>query len=79
MDRPCLAASTRSRACVTGSSPRIVSVAIMGEQPAVSATGVGLGLSIARPVATAHRATVTVRSQPDGGLDISVKIPRSIP
>jgi signal transduction histidine kinase len=51
----------------------------MGEQPAVSATGVGLGLSIARPVATAHRATVTVRSQPDGGLDISVKIPRSIP
>jgi signal transduction histidine kinase len=41
--------------------------------------GVGLGLSIARPVATAHRATVTVRSQPDGGLDISVKIPRSIP
>src|SRR5215471_8852113 len=28
MDRPCRAASTRSRACVTGSSPRIVSVAI---------------------------------------------------
>jgi signal transduction histidine kinase len=39
--------------------------------------GVGLGLSIARSVATAHRATVTARSRPDGGLDISVVIPRS--
>jgi signal transduction histidine kinase len=40
--------------------------------------GVGLGLSIARSVITAHRATVTVRSQPDGGLDISVVIPRDL-
>ena len=38
--------------------------------------GVGLGLSIARSVATAHRATVTIRSQPAGGLDISVVIPQ---
>ncbi|HLK76497.1 MAG TPA: HAMP domain-containing sensor histidine kinase [Streptosporangiaceae bacterium] len=38
--------------------------------------GVGLGLSIARSVGTAHRATVTARSQPGGGLDISVVIPR---
>jgi signal transduction histidine kinase len=38
--------------------------------------GVGLGLSITRSVVTAHRATVTVRSQPGGGLDISVMIPR---
>ena len=38
--------------------------------------GVGLGLSIARSVLTAHRATVTAQSQPDGGLDISVVIPR---
>jgi signal transduction histidine kinase len=38
--------------------------------------GVGLGLSIARSVITAHRATVTARSQPGGGLDISVVIPR---
>jgi signal transduction histidine kinase len=37
--------------------------------------GVGLGLSIARSVVTAHRATVTARSQPAGGLDISVMIP----
>jgi signal transduction histidine kinase len=40
--------------------------------------GVGLGLSIARSVVTAHRATVTVRSQPVGGLDISVVIPRRL-
>jgi signal transduction histidine kinase len=38
--------------------------------------GVGLGLSIVRSVVTAHRATVTARSQPDGGLDISVVLPR---
>ncbi len=37
--------------------------------------GIGLGLSIARSVVTAHRATVTARSQPAGGLDISVVIP----
>jgi signal transduction histidine kinase len=37
--------------------------------------GIGLGLSIARSVVTAHRATVTARSQPAGGLDVSVVIP----
>jgi signal transduction histidine kinase len=39
--------------------------------------GVGLGLSIARSVVIAHRATVTARSQPAGGLKISVVIPGS--
>jgi signal transduction histidine kinase len=38
--------------------------------------GVGLGLSIARSVVTAHHATVTAHSQPAGGLAISVVIPR---
>jgi signal transduction histidine kinase len=37
--------------------------------------GVGLGLSIARSAVAAHRGTVTARSQPAGGLDISVVIP----
>jgi signal transduction histidine kinase len=40
--------------------------------------GAGLGLSIAQSVVTAHHATVTVRSQPAGGLDISVVIPRNL-
>jgi len=40
--------------------------------------GVGLGLSITRSVVSAHRATVTARSQPAGGLDISVVIPRHL-
>jgi signal transduction histidine kinase len=40
--------------------------------------GVGLGLSIARSVVTAHRATLTARSQPAGGLDISVVIPHDL-
>ena len=37
--------------------------------------GVGLGLSIARSVATAHRATLTARGQLAGGLSISVEMP----
>ena len=37
--------------------------------------GVGLGLSIARSVLTAHHATLSARSQPAGGLDISIEIP----
>jgi signal transduction histidine kinase len=40
--------------------------------------GFGLGLSIARSVATAHHATVTARSQPAGGLEINVVIPRRL-
>jgi signal transduction histidine kinase len=40
--------------------------------------GAGLGLSIARSVVTAHRATITARSQAAGGLDISVVIPRRL-
>jgi signal transduction histidine kinase len=38
--------------------------------------GVGLGLSIARSVLTAHHATLTASSQPTGGLHISVVIPQ---
>jgi signal transduction histidine kinase len=34
--------------------------------------GVGLGLSIARSVSTAHGAELDVRSQPEGGLSVSV-------
>jgi signal transduction histidine kinase len=40
--------------------------------------GIGLGLSIARSVVTAHGATVTARSQPAGGLDVSVLLPRHL-
>lgn len=39
--------------------------------------GFGLGLSIARSILTAHHATLTARSRPTGGLDISVLIPRA--
>jgi len=40
--------------------------------------GAGLGLSIARSAAIAHHATITARSQPAGGLDISVVITRDL-
>ena len=36
--------------------------------------GVGLGLSIARSVSTAHGAQLDIRSQPEGGLDISLTL-----
>jgi signal transduction histidine kinase len=38
--------------------------------------GVGLGLSIAQSVSTAHGAELDVRSQPEGGLRISVILPQ---
>jgi len=38
--------------------------------------GVGLGLSIAQSVSTAHGAELDVRSQPEGGLRVSVILPR---
>jgi signal transduction histidine kinase len=40
--------------------------------------GVGLGLSIARSIVIAHHATITARSRPAGGLDISVVVPRDV-
>jgi signal transduction histidine kinase len=41
--------------------------------------GVGLGLSIARSVATADGATVSARARTEGGLDITVVIPAATP
>jgi signal transduction histidine kinase len=38
-------------------------------------SGLGLGLSIVRAIATAHGADVTTRAQPDGGLTVSVTFP----
>jgi signal transduction histidine kinase len=39
-----------------------------------SRDGVGLGLSIANAIATAHGATITARSRADGGLQVSVAL-----
>ena len=36
----------------------------------------GLGLSIVRAIATAHHASLVARSQPDGGLTVTVRFPR---
>lgn len=38
--------------------------------------GHGLGLSIVRAIATAHRATISARPEPEGGLSIEVDFPR---
>jgi signal transduction histidine kinase len=43
--------------------------------PAGSRPGTGLGLSIVRSVATAHHGLVTARSQPAGGLEVTVLLP----
>jgi signal transduction histidine kinase len=40
-----------------------------------STEGVGLGLSIAQAIASSHGATITVRGNPDGGLEVSVVFP----
>ena len=41
--------------------------------------GAGLGLSIVQSVARAHGASVSVRSQPAGGLNVLVVMPRICP
>ena len=43
--------------------------------PAAGGPGMGLGLSIVRSVTIAHHGTVTARSRPAGGLDVSVLLP----
>ena len=38
--------------------------------------GYGLGLAIVRAIAEAHRASLTARARPEGGLDVEVTFPR---
>ena len=38
--------------------------------------GVGLGLSIAEAIARAHDSTITASARPDGGLQVSITLPR---
>jgi signal transduction histidine kinase len=44
-----------------------------------NAKGVGLGLAIVRAIVTAHRGAVTARSRTEGGLTLSVSLPRANP
>ncbi|ADD45565.1 sensor histidine kinase [Stackebrandtia nassauensis] len=48
----------------------------LGGDRVVTAKGAGLGLSIARSVARAHRGEVTASPNPDGGLTVTVNLPR---
>jgi signal transduction histidine kinase len=45
------------------------------ERTAGGEAGHGLGLSIARAIATAHDATITALPQPEGGLAVTVSFP----
>ena len=47
--------------------------------PTPGGPGLGLGLAIVRSVATAHDGTVSARSRPNGGLDVSVVLPGTGP
>ena len=38
--------------------------------------GVGLGLSIARTIARSHGGEITLRNHPDGGLEVTLRLPR---
>ena len=41
--------------------------------------GQGLGLSIVRAIADVHGASLAIRPQPAGGLDIEIRLPASTP
>ncbi|QXJ26095.1 HAMP domain-containing histidine kinase [Actinomadura graeca] len=47
----------------------------LGNDRVRSDRGSGLGLSIVRATATAHGGTVTAAPRPDGGLDVTVRLP----
>jgi signal transduction histidine kinase len=47
----------------------------LGSQRIRHTDGHGLGLAIVRAIASAHRATLTPRARPEGGLDIEVRFP----
>jgi signal transduction histidine kinase len=49
----------------------------LGGVRAGNGDGYGLGLSIVRAIAGAHGATLAVRAQPEGGLDIEVSFPQT--
>jgi signal transduction histidine kinase len=49
------------------------------EQRLDHSDGVGLGLSIANAIARAHDATISARSRPGGGLEMSVALPGTRP
>jgi signal transduction histidine kinase len=49
----------------------------LGGVRAGNGDGYGLGLSIVRAIADAHGATLAVRAQPEGGLDIEVSFPQT--
>jgi signal transduction histidine kinase len=51
----------------------------LGRARTSSADGHGLGLAIVRAGADAHRATLTARARPDGGLDIEVTFTQGRP
>ncbi|GAA5174503.1 ATP-binding protein [Pseudonocardia eucalypti] len=42
-------------------------------------SGAGLGLSIVAAIATAHDGAITSSTPPSGGLDLSIRLPRSTP
>jgi signal transduction histidine kinase len=50
-----------------------------GGRERTGARGSGLGLSIVRAVCHAHGGTVGAVAQPDGGLEVTVAIPTSVP
>jgi signal transduction histidine kinase len=50
-------------------------VRLGSERVAAEGGHYGLGLSIARAIATAHEATITAEAPADGGLAITVRFP----
>ena len=64
------------RTVPAGRVDRLMEPFVRGEGSRIPTDGgAGLGLSIVRAVVTAHRGEITATANPDGGLDITVRIP----
>ena len=48
-----------------------------GTATRIPSSGAGLGLAIVRSITEVHGGTVTATSRPSGGLEVTVRLPRS--
>jgi signal transduction histidine kinase len=74
--RAVLRISNTGREIPPDEAQKLLEPFVHGQEARVRTDGLGLGLSIVRAVALAHRGGIAVTARPGGGLDITVELPQ---